>query len=90
MSSNDNSMDGLEQWQIMDIIMKKMSDTEKQQLLHNEEFIEKHQITDVDLQNIILSLTEETRAEILMNKDLIKNKLHFNDDTQIINCIKEL
>lgn len=56
-----------------------MSDSTKQQLLHNQEFIEKHQLAGYELEKIISSLTEEARTETLMDLDLIKNKLHLED-----------
>lgn len=88
MMSNDNIMNGFESYQIADI-MKKMSDIGKQQLLHNQDFIEKHQIPDYELKNIISSLTDETRAEVLMDIDLITNKLHLAD-FQITELVKGL
>ena len=78
MLSNDNIMNNLENYQILNII-KGMNDTGKQQLLHNQEFIEKYQIDEYDLRNIIYSLADEARAEILTDRDLIVNKLHLQD-----------
>lgn len=88
MMSNDNIMNGVEDYQIFNI-MKKMSDSGKQQLLYNQEFIESHQIANYDLKNIIDSLTDETRAEILTDIDLIRGKLHL-EDFQIIELAKGL
>ena len=88
MMSNDNIMNGFESYQIVDI-MKKMGDIGKQQLLYNQDFIEKHQISDYELKYIVSSLSEESRTEILMDVDLIKNKLHLAD-FQIIELVKEL
>jgi hypothetical protein len=88
MMSNDNIMNGFKSYQIVDI-MKKMSDIGKQQLLHNQDFIEKYQISDYELKNIISSLTDETRAEVLMDIDLITNKLHL-EDFQITELVKGL
>lgn len=88
MMNNDNIMDDFKSYQIVDI-MKKMSDTGKQQLLYNQEFIEKHQIADYELSEIISSLTEEARTEILMDIDLIKNKLHL-EDFQVTKLVKGL
>lgn len=78
MMSNDNIMNSFESYQIVEI-MRKMSDFGKKQLLYNQEFIEKHQIPDYDLKEIIGSLTDKTRAEILTDIDLIRDKLHLAD-----------
>lgn len=88
MMSNDNIMNGLESYQIVEII-KKMCDDSKQQLLHNQDFIEKYQITDYKLKDIVFSLTDEVREEILTDIDLITNKLHLAD-YQIADLIKGL
>ncbi len=88
MMSNDNIMNGLESYQIVDI-MKKMSDTVKQQLLHDYEFIEKHKIANYQLKDIIESLAEEAKTEILLDVELITNKLHLTD-FQIIDLVKGL
>ena len=86
--NNDNIMNGFESYQIVDII-KKMSDIGKQQLLYNQEFIEKHQIAGYEIEEIISSLTEETRVEILMDIDLIRNKLHL-EDFQVTKFVERL
>lgn len=78
MMNNDNIMNGFESYQIVDI-MKKMSDIVKQKLLHNQQFIEKHQIASYELEEIISSLTEDARTDILMDIDLIRNQLHLED-----------
>lgn len=88
MMNNDNIMNGFESYQIVDI-MKKMSDIGKQQLLHNQEFIEKHQIAGYELEEIISSLTEEARTEILMDIDLIRNQLHL-EDFQVTKLVERL
>ena len=75
MLNNDNIINGLASSHIVNII-KKMSDNAKQQLLHNQEFIEKHQIADYELIDIVSSLSDGARADVLMDIDLIKNKLH--------------
>ena len=88
MLGNDNITNGIITDQIVDII-KKMSDTGKQQVLHNQEFIEKHKIPGYELKSIVLSLSDEARAEILMDTDLITNKLHFTN-SQITELAKGL
>ncbi len=88
MINNDNIMSGIDSYSIVSMI-EKMSDSIKQHVLHNQEFIEKHQIDSYDLERIISSLTEEKKAEVLMDIDLIKNKLHL-EDYKITKILKEL
>ncbi len=86
--SNDNIMNCVEIDQI-DGSIEKMSDSAKKQLLYNQDFIEKHQITNYKLENIISSLSDEARTEILVDIDLITNILHLND-FQISELVKGL
>ena len=86
--NNDNLMNIFAKYQIVDII-KKMNDSSKKQLLHNQEFIEKHQIDDYLLKGIIASLSDEARTEILQDKDLITNRLHL-EVFQIAELVKGL
>lgn len=88
MLNDDNIINGFESYQIVDI-MKKINDSGKQQLLHNQDFMEKHQIAGYELEKIISSLTEDVRTEILLDKDLIKNKLHL-EDFQVTKLVKRL
>lgn len=73
--NNDNIMKGIDKYQIIDII-KRLSDAEKQKILYNQNFIEKYQIVDSDFEDIISSLIEEAKIEVLRNIDLTTNKLH--------------
>lgn len=88
MMSDDNIMNGLKSYQIVDITMK-MSNSGKTQLLHNQDLIKKYQIADYELKDIISSLDEKARVEVLMDKDLITNKLHLSD-FQIVDLVKGL
>ena len=88
MMNNDKIMNGFESYQIVNII-KKLSDNGKQELLHNQEFIKKHKIANFQLKSIVSSLSENEEAKILMDIDLIKNKLHLTD-FQIIDLVKGL
>ena len=76
--NNDTIMDGFENYQLVDIIIK-MNDSAKKQLLHNQDYVEKHQIGDYELNKIISSLSDSARIEILQDTDLIANKLHLRD-----------
>ena len=91
MMNDDNIMNGFENYQIVDIIKKK-SDSAKQHLLYNQDFIDfikKHQITDYELKEIISSLNEETRTKVLMDIELITNKLQLAD-FQVAQLVKGL
>lgn len=88
MISDDNIMDGVKNDQIVDI-MKNMGDIGKKQLLYNQDFLKKHQISNYDSKYIVSSLSEEAKTEILMDIDLIKNKLHL-EDYEITGLVKEL
>lgn len=78
MMNNDKIMNGIEHYYIVDM-MKKMGDIAKQQLLHNQEFIEKHQITDYELKEVISTLTKKAKTEMVMDTEFIQNKLHLKD-----------
>ncbi len=88
MLCNDSIMEGVESNQIVDII-KKIGDSGKQRLLNDQDFIQKYQIDEYDLINIISSLTDEARTEILMDVDLIRNKLNI-PDFLVTKLVKEL
>ena len=78
MITNDNIVKEIRTHKIVDI-MKKMGDSSKLQLLRSQDFIEKHKIEDLYLNDIILSLNENSRIEILLDTDLIKNKLKLSE-----------
>ena len=86
--NNDTIMDGFENYQLVDIIMK-MNDSAKKQLLHNQEYVEKHQIGDYELNKIISSLSDSARIEILQDTDLVAKRLHLQD-YQIAELVKGL
>lgn len=88
MMSNEDIMNDVTSYQIVGII-KEMSDNGKKQLLHNQEFIEKYQISGYELKSIVSSLTDEAKVEVLMDIDLIKNQLDF-EDFKIVDLVKEL
>lgn len=71
--------------QIFNILIEKLSDISKKQLLYNPTFIEKHYI----LNEFILSLSEQSRIEILYDIELIKNKLQL-ENRQISTFIESL
>ena len=86
--TNDNIINGFKSYEIVNI-MEKLSDIEKQQLLHNQEFIEKYKIANYELKDIISSLTDKSKTKILMDIDLIKNQLHL-ENFQITDLVNEL
>ena len=86
--NNDTIMEGLNNNQITDIVLK-MNDSLKKQLLYNQDFIEKYQINNRDLSRIVFSLSDSVKVEILHDTDLITNQLHLKD-YKIAELIKEL
>lgn len=72
--SNENIMNGADKYQIIDII-NKMSDSVKQKIISNYDFIEKNKLDSYDLKSIISTLTEKSKIEILENKELTTNVL---------------
>lgn len=78
MLANDSIMNGVAIPQILNII-KIFSDEGKKQLLHIPGFVNNHQLTYIELRDIIYSLSDESRVEILTDIDLITNNLHLTD-----------
>ncbi len=85
---DDNITNGFESYEIMEII-KKVNDRGKQQILYNQDLIEKYQIADYDLTDIISGLAEESKVKILKDTNLLTEKLHL-ENFQIVELIKEL
>ena len=69
---------GLDNFEVIDIIHS-LDDDEKKQLLGNSNFIEKHKISTQQLEDIIISLSQEFRAELLTDNDFIVNTLHLTN-----------
>lgn len=88
MLSDEEIMKDMADYQVVDII-KKMSNNAKKQLLHNQVFIEKYQIPDYELRNIVASLPPEEKAELLLDSNLMTNILNLAD-FQIVELVKEL
>lgn len=65
----------------------KSSDNKKSKILHDQDFIEKNKLDSYDLKNIILSMSDETRIQILSEVDLINQ--HFSN-SQITDLIESL
>lgn len=84
--NNDNVIARLGNYKILHLI-EKLSDTEKKQLLCNQDFIEKRKFDRYDLESIISEMTDEGKGEILTNIDLVKNRLQLGD-SQIVNLTK--
>ena len=83
MINDDDIINGITNQQIVDII-KSIGDFKKQQLLNNQEFIDKYQSY---LKEIISSLGKDSKTKILMDVDLVKNKLHLKEE-QIVDLVK--
>lgn len=84
MINDDDIVNGITNQQIVDII-KSIGDFKKQQLLNNQEVIDKYQSY---LKEIISSLGKDSKTKILMDVDLVKNKLHLKEE-QIVDLVKE-
>lgn len=88
MISNDNIISSFDTYQIVDII-KRLCDTGKNKYLHNQELIEKHSLSNYELKNIISSMGDASKAEILKDKKLVTDKLHL-ENYQITELTKQL
>lgn len=76
--NNDIITSDIENDYLIEIIMP-LSDEGKKKILYNQAFIEKHELSNKQLVNIIYSLGDKIRTEVLADKELIKEKLHIND-----------
>lgn len=85
---NDGISGNLQNYQIMDLI-KKLDDNVKTQILYNQEFIQKHQIEDFHLKEILDSLGDSAKSQVLTDKTLTTDKLHLTD-WQIAGIVKDL
>ena len=88
MLNNDNITKGCTHEEILDII-ENTGDRVKQQLLYNQEFIQKQQISDKELRKIFENMVEQSRAEMLNDADFITNKMHLQE-YEIVDLIKIL
>lgn len=70
-------------------VLEKLDDNEKKQLLYDQEFIEKYDISVYEIRNIIDNLNNEVKLEILADCNLLKDKLHL-DNFQLQKLIKKL
>lgn len=71
------------------LLKQKTSDDEIMNLLYQEDFKEKHQLSDYQLLTIYLRLSEATRINILMDEDITINKLKLGNNI-IYNLVKGL
>lgn len=85
--NKDGILDGMDEYQIVDIV-KSFDDNVKIQILRNEEFINKHKISNYQLNQLVVSLSDESKKSILEDKDLIKNKLNLQS-YMITNIVKK-
>lgn len=67
--------------------LSKASDDKKSKVLHDQDFIEKNKLDSHDLKDIILSMSDEARIQILNEVDLINQ--HFSN-SQITDLIESL
>lgn len=86
---NDDTIDvNIKSYQFCNIV-EGMSDSGKQQILHNKKLIEKYKLNNYDLENIIISMTEKNKIDVLMDNELLKNQLQISDYT-IVKLAKDL
>lgn len=88
MLNNDNVTNNFDANQLI-VIIEKLSDSAKIEILHNQNFITKHDFPDYQLTSIITNLTDKGKSEILVDVDLVRNILHLSD-TQITDLAKNL
>ncbi len=75
----DNNIIGdFNNWQILNILQQTNDDV-KLQILHDEAFIKEHEFTDINLQNIAFSLKDSAKANLLYDRELVKDKLHMQN-----------
>lgn len=86
--NNYNIISSFQTYQIVKLI-KELNDSGKKQILSNQAFIEKYQITTYELKDIILSLSDDVRTEILTDSNFITDKLHL-ENFEIADLIKSL
>lgn len=88
MINNENIMSGLESYQIIALI-KGLNDNTKLQFLHNQNFIQKYQIPDYELRNIVSTLSEQVQEKILLDVNFVTNQLHLAGH-QIMKLVENL
>lgn len=88
MLNDDRVVNDLESFQLTSIIGT-LGDEKKQQVLYNQEFIEKHEFKAFQLRGIISSLEDEIEGKILADSELIVNKLKI-PESGIEDLIKKL
>lgn len=86
---DDELLTGISQHLIMDIT-ETLQENGKVQLLHNKEFIEKHEISSYYIKKIILSLSESKKIELLLDKEFLKNELKLDEDWEISEIVASL
>ncbi len=80
--------DRLENYQVVNLF-KQLDDEGKKEILYNKEFIEKRQFEDCRMEDMISSLSNHTRENLLADKNLMKGILQFTDK-QIVDLTKDL
>ena len=86
---NENFMEGIENYQIIDLIQSKLSDDDKKQILYDKEFCEKRGFTAYDYENIISSMSVQNREIIIEDTELVTKALQL-ENYQIFELIQLL
>ena len=79
MLKNDMIMDGIENYEIGDLIQTKLSDDKKMQILLDKELGEKRELITYDYEKIISSMSMQNIEKILENTDLVTKKLQLEE-----------
>ena len=75
MLRNDNFMEGVQNYQIVDLIQTRLNDDDKKQILYDREFCKKRGFTEYDYEKIISSMSVQNIEEILENTELVTKEL---------------
>lgn len=86
---NDEIMDEIPSYKIINDIIKKSGEKLKEHVIMNREFIQKYDISSFSAEEILFSLNEETKFKILKDENLVKNVLKISD-YKFIDAIKTL
>ncbi len=72
-------------------LVQKLSDAKKKEILYSQEFISKHHLETYDVEDIIKSMEENAKIELLFDKNLIENQLHLKDSylARIVKAISQ-
>lgn len=87
---NDNIVSEFENYEVMSIV-DSLGEEGRVQILHKVDFIQKHDISSYNIQKIMKSLSEEKKRELLIDKDLVEQKLQLDkyEVSELVTGIKD-